>query len=188
MSKMKKIGIAICVIILVILIVVYFKNSNIQTTSVNIVNTSSGSNNNVNVTNSNVKNSSDIKEIEKDEDGNAIINQDEITSKATFFIYTLNENTKIRLFAVKSSDGVIRTAFNTCQVCNPSPKAYFEQEGNNFICQNCGNSFPANKIGIEKGGCNPIPITNDEKTVEGNKIIIKKEFIEQYKDNFNTEL
>lgn len=188
MSKMKQIGIVICVIILVIFIALYFKKSNTQTTSVDTSNINSASNNNVNATNNNVNNSSDIKEIEKDEAGNAIINQDEITSKATFFIYTLNENTKVRLFAVKSSDGVIRTAFNTCQVCNPSPKAYFEQEGNNFICQNCGNSFPSNKIGIEKGGCNPIPITNDDKTIEGNKIIIKKEFIEQYKDNFNTEL
>lgn len=188
MSKMKKIGIAICVIILAIFIVAFLKKSNTQITSVDTLKTNSASNNNVNITNNNANNSSTSEEIEKDELGNAIINQDEITSKATFFIYTLNENTKIRLFAVKSSDGVIRTAFNTCQVCNPSPKAYFEQEGNNFICQNCGNSFPANRIGIEKGGCNPIPITNDEKTVEGNKIIIKKEFIEQYKDNFNTEL
>ena len=32
-------------------------------------------------------------------------------------------------------------AFNTCQVCNPSPKAYFVQNGKNFICQNCKNSL-----------------------------------------------
>jgi uncharacterized membrane protein len=122
-------------------------------------------------------------EIEKDGEENAVINEEDISSTAEFYTYTI-DGIKIRMFAVKASDGTIRTAFNTCQVCNPSPKAYFVQKGSNFECQNCGNLFETNRIGLERGGCNPIPITNDDRKEEENKIIIGKSFIAEYKENF----
>ena len=83
-----------------------------------------------------------------------------------------------------NTKSTIRMAFNTCQVCNPSPKAYFVQNGKNFICQNCKNSFATDNIGKERGGCNPIPITTDERIDGENTITITKQFIESYKENF----
>lgn len=157
--------IAIIVVVIAIGIIVFRKNSDNKTTS-----------------NSNNTESKAIN-LEADESGNIVIDTINIGSKASFYTYD-SEGTTIRLFAVKASDGTIRMAFNTCQVCNPSPKAYFIQNGKSFICQNCGNSFSTDNIGKERGGCNPIPITTDERIDGDNTITLTKQFIEGYKDNF----
>ena len=168
--------IAIIVVIIAIGIIIFRKNSDNKTTS--------NSNNTV-ATQKNSSNNTESKAInlEADEFGNIVIDTTNIGSKASFYTYDA-EGTTIRLFAVKASDGTIRMAFNTCQVCNPSPKAYFVQSGKNFICQNCGNSFSTDNIGKERGGCNPIPITTDERIDGDNTITLTKQFIEGYKDNF----
>ena len=168
--------IAIIVVIIAIGIIIFRKNSDNKTTS--------NSNNTV-ATQKNSSNNTESKAInlEADESGNIVIDTTNIGSKASFYTYDA-EGTTIRLFAVKASDGTIRMAFNTCQVCNPSPKAYFIQNGKNFICQNCGNSFSTDNIGKERGGCNPIPITTDERIDGDNTITLTKQFIEGYKDNF----
>ena len=168
--------IAIIVVVIAIGIIVFRKNSDNKTTS--------NSNNTV-ATQKNSSNNTESKAInlEADESGNIVIDTTNIGSKASFYNYDA-DGTTIRLFAVKASDGTIRMAFNTCQVCNPSPKAYFIQNGKNFICQNCGNSFSTDNIGKERGGCNPIPITTDERIDGDNTITLTKQFIEGYKDNF----
>ena len=168
--------IAIIVVIIAIGIIIFRKNSDNKTTS--------NSNNTV-ATQKNSSNNTESKAInlEADVSGNIVIDTTSIGSKASFYTYDA-ECTTIRLFAVKASDGTIRMAFNTCQVCNPSPKAYFVQSGKNFICQNCGNSFSTDNIGKERGGCNPIPITTDERIDGDNTITLTKQFIEGYKDNF----
>ena len=168
--------IAIIVVVIAIGIIIFRKNSYNKTTS--------NSNNTV-ATQKNSSNNTESKAInlEADESGNIVIDTTNIGSKASFYTYDA-EGTTVRLFAVKASDGTIRMAFNTCQVCNPSPKAYFIQNGKNFICQNCGNSFSTDNIGKERGGCNPIPITTDERIDGDNTITLTKQFIEGYKDNF----
>ena len=168
--------IAIIVVVIAIGIIIFRKNSDNKTTS--------NSNNTV-ATQKNSSNNTESKAInlEADVSGNIVIDTANIGSKASFYTYDA-EGTTIRLFAVKASDGTIRMAFNTCQVCNPSPKAYFIQNGKNFICQNCGNSFSTDNIGKERGGCNPIPITTDERIDGDNTITLTKQFVEGYKDNF----
>ena len=168
--------IAIIVVVIAIGIIIFRKNSDNKTTS-NFNNTVATQKNSSNNTESKAIN------LEADESGNIVIDTTNIGSKASFYTYDA-EGTTIRLFAVKASDGTIRMAFNTCQVCNPSPKAYFVQSGKNFICQNCGNSFSTDNIGKERGGCNPIPITTDERIDGDNTITLTKQFIEGYKDNF----
>lgn len=119
-----------------------------------------------------------------------IIPKSEITETAKFFPVKVGK-TNMEVMAVKASDGTIRTAFNTCQVCNGSPRAYYKQQGNVVICQNCGNKFSMDMIEQQRGGCNPIPIMKDEKTDDGTNIIISKAFIEQNKglftDNWKTK-
>ncbi len=111
------------------------------------------------------------------------INKTEITETVKFYpIKTGNRDMEI--MAVKASDGTIRTAFNTCQVCNGSPRAYYKQDGDVVVCQNCGNRFSMDMIEQQRGGCNPIPIYTENKTDDGTNIIISKDFIEQNKDLF----
>jgi uncharacterized membrane protein len=111
------------------------------------------------------------------------IKKSEITETVKFYPAKVG-NKNMEILAVKASDGTIRTAFNTCQVCNGSPKAYYKQEGDILVCQNCGNQFSMDMIEQQRGGCNPVPIYKENKSEDGENIIISKEFIEQNKELF----
>lgn len=87
---------------------------------------------------------------------------------AHFFHYTVRGR-DIRFFVLKSSDGVIRAAFDACDVCYKEKKGY-SQAGDFMICNNCRNRFPSTKVNVLKGGCNPAPL---EKTVLGSTLVIK---------------
>lgn len=73
--------------------------------------------------------------------------------------------------------GSIRTAFNTCQVCYSSGRGYYKQDGNGLVCQNCGNRFSMADVEVTRGGCNPVPITDEYKTVNDDTITISKEVL-----------
>jgi len=102
----------------------------------------------------------------------------EITEDASFFAY--NElDSEMEVIAVKASDGTIRTAFNTCQVCYSSGRGYYVQEGDRLVCQNCGNTFGMDDVEVTKGGCNPVPIYDDQIKINSDTIIIPKEFLKE---------
>jgi uncharacterized membrane protein len=107
----------------------------------------------------------------------------DITDKAIFYPYKEAGN-YMEVIAVKSKDGSIRTALNTCQVCYDSGKGYYEQVGDALVCQNCGNVFGIDDIEVIKGGCNPIPIMKENKTEDGDFITISGEFLAQNQDYF----
>lgn len=108
------------------------------------------------------------------EKGDLVIPVADITENAKFYSYD-GLDSKMEVIAVKASDGTIRTAFNTCQVCFSSGKGYYVQEGDKLVCQNCGNQFGMDQVELTKGGCNPVPILEDQKQVDGDKITIPKE-------------
>ncbi|KPU45493.1 hypothetical protein OXPF_07260 [Oxobacter pfennigii] len=115
--------------------------------------------------------------------GDVTILKSEITSTAKFYPVKVDD-ISMEVFAVKASDGTIRTAFNTCQVCYSSGRGYYKQQGNDLICQNCGNRFRLDQIEKIQGGCNPVPILKEDKTDDGTNIVISKEFLAQYKKLF----
>ena len=87
----------------------------------------------------------------------------------------------IRYFIIKSSDGVIRAAFDACDVCWPSGKGYY-QEGDKMVCRNCGRKFASVLVNEVKGGCNPAPLNRE---VQGDKLVIKIEDIAKGKQYFD---
>ncbi|MEW5912795.1 MAG: DUF2318 domain-containing protein [Thermodesulfobacteriota bacterium] len=89
--------------------------------------------------------------------------------KARHFKYEAPGGITIRYFVIKSSDGVIRAAFDACDVCWPENKGYF-QEGDYMVCANCGRRFPSVQVNVVRGGCNPAPL---QRSVEGGKVILK---------------
>ncbi|TYQ15138.1 UNVERIFIED_CONTAM: putative membrane protein [Acetivibrio alkalicellulosi] len=119
------------------------------------------------------------------EGGDLLIPKNEITENVSFFPLKV-ENTNMEILAVRASDGSIRTAFNTCQVCNGSPKAYYKQEGDVVVCQNCGNRFAMDMIEQQRGGCNPIPIMKDNKKDVETNIIIAGDYIARNKNMFTS--
>lgn len=107
----------------------------------------------------------------------------EVTGTAKFYPYKA-DNVYMEAFAVKASDGTVRTALNTCQVCYSSGKGYYVQKGDTMVCQNCGNVFKIDQIEKVKNGCNPVPITVTDKKDDGNNIVISKAFMDEHKNLF----
>lgn len=112
------------------------------------------------------------------------INKSEISNKVKFYPYESN-GIKMEVLALKANDGTIRTALNTCQVCYSSGKGYYVQEGNELVCQNCGNRFSADMVGKTKGGCNPVPISDTSRVDDGTKITIDKNYLDKNKAYFS---
>lgn len=124
----------------------------------------------------------EIQEVELDDNGDIIINKEEVTEEVRYYSYEY-EGVIIGLLAVRDSKGNIRVVVNTCQSCGGSPYAYFVQVGDKIQCQNCGNTFEIDSLGeLEEDGCNPIAIENKEETNEVIKISHIE--LEQYKDKF----
>jgi len=90
-------------------------------------------------------------------------------------------NMTIRYFVLKSSDGVIRAAFDACDVCWPAGKGYY-QDGDYMVCRNCGRRFASVLVNEVKGGCNPAPLN---RSLENNKLIIQVKDIQQGGQYFN---
>jgi uncharacterized membrane protein len=87
----------------------------------------------------------------------------------------------IKYFVLKSSDGIIRAAFDACDVCWPAGKGYY-QEGDYMVCRNCGRKFASVLVNEVKGGCNPAPLN---RRVENGKVVIEVKDILDGRQYFN---
>jgi len=111
-------------------------------------------------------------------DSDIVIQTKDITETPSYYPANI-QGVDLEVLAVKASDGTIRTAFNTCQVCYNSGRGYYEAEGNELVCQNCGNRFKMEDVEVTRGGCNPVPITQEYKTVTDDTITISKDMLAQ---------
>ncbi|MFH2099242.1 MAG: DUF2318 domain-containing protein, partial [Pseudomonadota bacterium] len=87
---------------------------------------------------------------------------------ARFFQYEANGQT-IRYFILKSSDNVIRAAFDACDVCWPAGKGY-QQDDEYMICRNCNRRFECIRVNEVQGGCNPAPLA---RRVENGQVVLE---------------
>jgi uncharacterized membrane protein len=95
--------------------------------------------------------------------------------QAAFYRVTL-DGKELRFFAVKGSDGKIRTALDACDVCYKERKGY-EQQGDLMLCRNCNLTFPIDRIGPSSiGGCNPHFLSS---RVDGDKLVIQVDELKQ---------
>lgn len=98
--------------------------------------------------------------------------------------FTFNDpdgGTTIAYFILKSTDGVIRAAFDACDVCWPEGKGYV-QDGTAMICRNCGRRFESVQINVIQGGCNPAPLN---RRMEGDRVVIRVDDLKQGRRYFN---
>ena len=118
----------------------------------------------------------------------AVTTQDAVTypvsmfanGKARHFSHKIDGLT-IRYFVLKSSDGVIRAAFDACDVCWPANKGYY-QEGDVMVCRNCGRKFASVLVNEVKGGCNPAPLI---RSIQGDQLVIAVKDIRMGKAYFD---
>ena len=92
--------------------------------------------------------------------------------EAHYYTY-MNGDSPIEFFVLKSNDGIVRAAFNACDVCFHAQAGY-SKDGDEMVCNNCGLHFPSNKINEIKGGCNPSPL---QRTVEGDMLVLLADHI-----------
>ena len=110
-------------------------------------------------------------------EGDALeISRSELSSSIKIYSFTV-DGLQMEVLAAKDEDGTVRTAFKTCQVCNGSRKAYFQEEGDHVVCQNCGNSFGKEDVGILSGGCNPYPIFPEDRADTEDTVTISYDFL-----------
>lgn len=88
--------------------------------------------------------------------------------KARFYEYKAPDGIVIKYFILKSSDGVIRAAFDACDVCWEAGKGY-QQKDDFMVCKNCGRRFHSTKINEVSGGCNPAPLA---RKIQDGKVVI----------------
>ena len=101
--------------------------------------------------------------------------------KARHFQYKVDDAITIQYFILKSSDGVIRAAFDACDVCWPAGKGY-EQSGDVMVCRNCGRQFASIRINEVKGGCNPVPL---KRSIAGDRLVFQIQDILKGKQYFD---
>jgi uncharacterized membrane protein len=101
-------------------------------------------------------------------------------NKARHYVYK-GKDVTIKYFILKSSDGIIRAAFDACDVCWPAGKGYY-QDGDVMVCRNCGRRFASVLVNVVKGGCNPAPL---KRRIEGDQLVIYMDDILDGKQYFN---
>ncbi len=105
----------------------------------------------------------------KPKDGNVYIPVDSVNDgKAHYFKVKADDGIEVDFFVVRSTDGVIRAAVDSCDVCYRAGKGYV-QEGNVMVCTNCGRKFATDRINEVKGGCNPAPLA---RQIQGDNLVI----------------
>jgi uncharacterized membrane protein len=99
---------------------------------------------------------------------------------ARFYSYPAGNGVTIKYFILKSSDGVIRAAFDACDVCFEAGKGY-TQKGDFMVCNNCGRRFASVRVNEVQGGCNPAPLAREIKV---DKVVLKVKDILEGKQYF----
>jgi uncharacterized membrane protein len=84
-----------------------------------------------------------------------------LDSGKALFLSLESEGRTLYYFALKSGNGAYRAALDACDVCFRTNRGY-RQEGDQMVCNNCGQKFACDKIGEVKGGCNPHPLAHKE--------------------------
>jgi len=87
---------------------------------------------------------------------------------AHYFKTEADDGIVVSFFTVKSKDGIIRAAIDSCDVCYKSGKGYV-QDGDVMVCTNCGRRFATDRINEVKGGCNPAPLF---RKIEGDYLVV----------------
>jgi len=105
----------------------------------------------------------------KAQNGVVTISESDVSDTEAHYYYTVVDGKEIKFFLVRADDGIVRAAFDACDVCYPEKKGY-RQEGNVMVCNNCGQKFDTSRINEIKGGCNPSPL---HRNSDGKQITIK---------------
>lgn len=89
--------------------------------------------------------------------------------RAHFYRHTTSSGRDVRFFVIKTSEGLIRAAFDGCERCYRERRGY-RQVGHTMVCNFCGRASSVMRIGVDNGGCNPLPL---EATEQGEQLLLR---------------
>lgn len=95
--------------------------------------------------------------------------------RAHFYRYTTSSGREVRFFVIKTSEGVIRAAFDSCERCYKERRGY-RQAGRTMVCNFCGRSSLVTRVGVDNGGCSPLRL---ESAVQGGQLLLKAAALDQ---------
>ncbi len=114
-------------------------------------------------------------------DSDVVIPVKSLSGKARYFSATV-EGYPLQLFAVVAPDKTVRVVFNACQACGV---AGFNQKGDAMACSACGQAFKLSVLEQQRGGCNPIPVGEKNRSLNASgDIVIGYDFLKQVKNYF----
>ena len=94
------------------------------------------------------------------------------------FIDCASGDTAMQILARVNADGEPGLAWNTCQTCAGSPAAFFALDGGQLTCQNCGNRFSLDTVGVaSRSSCMPWPLQGAQ--LQGDEIVIPQSVIDE---------
>lgn len=97
------------------------------------------------------------------------------------FIPVKYDGHKIGLIAYRDRDGIIRTSFDASAKCYDSGKGYYEYDGEDFVCQNCGEHCSGDYIGYNlDDACVPYPIIERVRFDTPDTVVISDETVEKF--------
>lgn len=105
----------------------------------------------------------------KAENGEVRIPLSDVDDGSAHYYSYKGDDKEIKFFVIKSKDGVVRAAFDACDVCFPAKKGY-TQDGDYMLCNNCGRKFHTSQVNVVAGGCNPAPLNRE---TAGDRLVIK---------------
>lgn len=95
--------------------------------------------------------------------------------QAKFYRYVTATGREARFFVIGSSDGPVRAAFDACDNCFRQRRG-FRQEGNHFVCNECGRTILPHHVGVQRDGCHPAVL---EHAVDGDRIVVRAAALER---------
>ncbi|MDR3163222.1 MAG: DUF2318 domain-containing protein [Helicobacteraceae bacterium] len=118
------------------------------------------------------------------ENDDLVIQIKDVSESGRFYPISV-DGMKMEVIAIRASDGTVRTAFNACRVCYSSGRGYYKMDQGVLVCQNCGNRFGAESVETQSGGCSPVPIFGDDKSVTNDTIVISRGYLRRAKTLFD---
>lgn len=102
-------------------------------------------------------NSGSKRVIVKASQGQVLIPTAQVSDGQAHFYTYQSGSTDVNFFVVKSTDGQIRAAIDSCVQCYRGLMGY-RQLGDFMVCNKCNKQFHTSQINEVKGGCNPVPL------------------------------
>jgi len=111
------------------------------------------------------------------EQGKILLPLDDFLSGGVrYYNTTLPNEPLVPFFVVRDAEGIFHSAVNACRFCAAS-RLGFSLQGENMVCEVCGNPYPLERIGTEEGECTPHPISADLPVQNGMVVLQETELI-----------